>query len=339
MPTKNPPAPSDTAGNDLLPYKSAAKTAAIKDKAFTMRRSFPWHIVVFLAPAVLIYTVFSAYPLFDTLRLSLFTDSTTGERSFAGLTNFIMLLGDDTWSDAFWNAMWNNTKFFIIHLLVQNPIGLALAALLSLKGLKGARTYRTLIFLPTLLSVVIIGFIWQLILSPLWGVSEGFLEFLGLGFLFDAWLGKESTALVTLALISVWQFIGIPMMLIYAAMLSIPDDLIEAAHVDGASPWRIFWKIRLPLIFPTLGLVTILTFVGNFNAFELIYAVKGALGGPNFATDILGTFFYRTFFGYQSQIGSATMGATVATMMFLVILLGVMAYFYFIQRRLTRYQL
>lgn len=304
-----------------------------------MRRSFPWHIIFFLAPAVIIYSLFSAYPLFDTLRLSLFTEDASGQRSFHGLNNFIVLMGDAVWSDTFWNAMWNNTKFFLIHLLVQNPIGLLLAALLSLKGLKGARTYRTLIFLPTLLSVVIIGFIWQLILSPLWGVSEGFLSFLGLDFLFDAWLGKESSALITLALISVWQFIGIPMMLIYASLLSIPDELLEAATVDGASPLRIFWQIKVPLILPTLGLVTILTFVGNFNAFELIYAVKGALAGPNFSTDILGTFFYRTFFGYQSQIGSPTMGATVATMMFLVILLGVMAYFYLIQRRLTRYQL
>jgi raffinose/stachyose/melibiose transport system permease protein len=304
-----------------------------------MQRSFPWHLLFFLAPAVIIYTVFSAYPLFDTLRLSFFTDSTSGERSFAGLANFATLLGDAVWSGPFWNAMWNNTQFFLIHLLVQNPIGLGLAALLSLKGLRGARTYRTLIFLPTLLSVVIIGFIWQLILSPLWGVSENFLYALGLGQYFDAWLGKESTALITLSLISVWQFIGIPMMLIYASLLSIPDELLEAAKVDGASPWLIFWRIKVPLILPTLGLVTILTFVGNFNTFELVYAVKGALAGPDYSTDIMGTFFYRTFFGYQSQLGSATMGATVATMMFLVILLGVMSYFYLIQRRLTRYQL
>lgn len=304
-----------------------------------MQRAFPWHLIFFLAPALIIYTVFSAYPLFDTLRLSFFTDSESGERSFAGLSNFVTLLGNAVWSEAFWNAMWNNTQFFLIHLLVQNPIGLGLAALLSLKGLGGARTYRTLIFLPTLLSVVIIGFIWQLILSPLWGVSENFLYALGLGHYFDAWLGKESSALITLSLISVWQFIGIPMMLIYASLLSIPDELLEAAKVDGASPFRIFWRIKVPLILPTLGLVTILTFVGNFNTFELVYAVKGALAGPDYSTDIMGTFFYRTFFGYQSQLGSATMGATVATMMFLVILTGVMAYFYLVQRRLTRYQL
>jgi hypothetical protein len=144
-----------------------------------------------------------------------------------------------------------------------------------------------------MLSVVIIGFIWQLILSPLWGVSEGFLRTIGLPQLFAPWLGQESSALITVSLISVWQFVGIPMMLIYAALLNIPEDLSDAATVDGANQWHVFWYVKLPLILPTLGIVAILTFVGNFNAFDLIYTIKGAIAGPNFATDILGTFFYR----------------------------------------------
>ena len=89
--------------------------------------------------------------------------------------------------------------------------------------------------MPTVLSVVIIGFIWQLILSPLWGITEGFMDFLGIGYLFQPWLGLESTALNTISLISVWQFIGIPLLLFYAALISIPDELIEAAYVDGAN--------------------------------------------------------------------------------------------------------
>ena len=200
------------------------------------------------------------------------------------------ILFDPDWSAAFWNAMWNNVKFFCLHMLLQNPIGLLLATLFSLKGLRGARTYRTLIFLPTLLSVVIIGFIWQLILSPLWGVAEKLLGLVGLADWFAPWLGQESTALVTLSLISVWQYVGIPMMLIYAALLAVPEEVLEAAHAEGASAMRIFWQIKLPLIYPTLGLVTILTFVANFNAFDLIYSVKGALAGPNYASDLLGTY-------------------------------------------------
>jgi raffinose/stachyose/melibiose transport system permease protein len=304
-----------------------------------MKQGFSWRVLVFITPALLVYVVFSALPLLDTLRLGLYSTDENGLRSFSGLANYATILHDPQWSASFWNAMLNNLKFFGIHMLVQNPIGLLLAALLSLRKVRFATFYRTVFFLPTLLSVVIVGFVWQLILSPLWGVSERLLGWVGLESWFAPWLGLESSALTTLSLMSVWQFVGMPMMLIYAAMIAIPEDVIEAAVVEGASPWRIFYEIRLPLILPTLGLVTILTFVANFNAFDLVYTVKGGLAGPNYSTDILGTLFYRTFFGYQSQVASPTMGAAVATLMFLVILLGVGFYFLLVQRRLQRFAL
>lgn len=292
---------------------------------------------LFLGPAVAIYTLFSIYPLIATMALSTYTTDGSGDYHFVGLVNFVTLLTDAVWSKPFWNAAWNNFIFFAVHMLVQNPIGIALAGLLSLPGLKLKGLYRTIIFLPTMLSVVIVGFSWNLILSPLWGVAEGALKAVGLGSWFAPWLGLPSTALVTLALISVWQFVGIPLMLIYAALLNIPEELIDAARVDGLGHLRIFLHIKLPLVLPTIGLISVLTFVGNFNAFDLIYTVKGALAGPNFASDILGTFFYRTFFGFQLQVGNPTMGAAVATVMFFIILVGVCFYLFVIQRRMRRY--
>jgi raffinose/stachyose/melibiose transport system permease protein len=302
-----------------------------------MKQRFGPHVLVFLAPALVVYTAFSAWPLLDTLRLGLYATDEAGATHFAGLANFHKLLFDAHWFGAFRNALVNNVEFFAIHTLVQNPVALLLAALLSLRGVRGAAAYRTVMFLPTLLSVVVIGFAWQLILSPLWGVAEKLMGLVGLADRFQPWLGQEDTALPALTLISVWQFVGVPLMLIYAALIAIPDEVVEAAAVEGAGAWRIFWQIRLPLIAPTLGLVNILTFVGNFNAFDLVYAVKGAIAGPNFSTDLLGTLFYRTFFGYQSEVGSATMGAALATLMFLVILAGVGLYFLVIQRRLQRF--
>ncbi len=291
-------------------------------------------LALFLLPAVAVYSVFSIYPLLATIALSTRKTNAAGLSEFAGLANFIRLFFDPNWSDAFWNALANNTLFFVIHMAVQNPIAIALAALLSLPGLRARAFYRTAIFLPATLSVVIVGFVWQLILSPLWGVSEGLMSAVGLGGWFAPWLGREGSALVVLSLMSVWQFVGIPMLLIHAALINIPDDLTDAALVDGAGHWRIFWTIKLPLVAPTIGLVSILTFVGNFNAFDLIYAVKGALAGPNFSTDILGTFFYRTFFGHQLQAGDPAMGAAVATVMFVIILAGVAVYLLAFQRRL-----
>jgi len=296
------------------------------------------HIIVFLAPAVLVYTAIMIFPLFDTLRLALFTE-VEQQRVFAGLDNFQTLFGDDRWSEAFWNSLGNNFKFFLVHMLVQNPIGILLAAILSHPKLRFAHFYRSAIFIPTILSFVIVGFAWKLILSPIWGIAPSMLDAVGLKSLYAPWLGKEAYALVTLSLVSVWQFVGIPMMLIYAALLSIPEELLEAGEIDGISGVAAFWKLKLPLILPSIGIISILTFVANFNAFDLIYAAQGALAGPNFSTDILGTFMYRTFFGFQLQLGDPHMGSAIASAMFAVILIGVCIYLFGIQTRMRRYQL
>ncbi|NKB27380.1 MAG: ABC transporter permease subunit [Rhodobacteraceae bacterium] len=296
-----------------------------------------WHIVVFLAPAVLVYTAVMIFPLFNTLRLALYTE-VEQTRVFVGLANFKTLFGNPQWSDAFWNALGNNFWFFIVHMVVQNPIGILLAAILSHPKLRFAALYRSAIFIPTILSFVIVGFAWKLILSPIWGIAPGMLDAVGLKFLFAPFLGKEEYALTTLALVSVWQFVGIPMMLIYAALLTIPEEVLEAGEIDGITGASAFWKIKLPLILPSIGIISILTFVGNFNAFDLIYTAQGALAGPNFSTDILGTFMYRTFFGFQLQLGDPHMGSAIATAMFGIILIGVCIYLFGIQTRLRRYQ-
>lgn len=302
-------------------------------------RKFPFYLLVFLAPATIIYTMFMIYPLFDSLRLSFFGADQSGKEFFVGTANYVRLLTNDLWQPRLWGAFRNNVVFFIIHMLVQNSIGLLLAALLTARGIRGRGFFRTVFFLPTMLSVVIIGFIWQLILSPLWGIAEGILGMVGLEDLFKPWLGLEGSALIALSFISVWQFIGIPMMLFYAALIGIPDELVEAGTVDGATGWQVFWRIKFPLILPTVGIVAILTYVGNFNAFDLIYTTQGALGAPNFSTDIMGTLFYRTFFGQQLQLGSPTMGATVAAVMFVIILIGVLLYMFGYQRRVQTYEL
>ncbi|MEE4012683.1 sugar ABC transporter permease [Roseibium sp. FZY0029] len=302
------------------------------------RPRFRWHIVVFLAPAVLVYTAVMIFPLFNTLRLALYS-KVDQERVFVGLQNFITLLGDPLWSDQFWNALGNNFWFFLVHMLVQNPIGVALAAILSHPRLRFAAFYRSAIFIPTILSFVIVGFAWKLILSPIWGIAPSMLDAVGLKSLFAPWLGKEEYALTALSLISVWQFVGIPMMLIYAALLSIPEEILEAGEIDGITGMSAFWKIKLPLILPSIGIISILTFVGNFNAFDLIYTAQGALAGPDFSTDILGTFMYRTFFGFQLQLGDPYMGSAIASAMFAIILIGVCLYLFGIQTRMRRYQL
>ncbi len=293
-------------------------------------RRIRWHLLVFLGPAVGLYTVFMVYPLLDTLRLSLYDAGGL----FVGVQNYVTLLTSGFWAPGFTNALVNNVEFFAIHMLFQNPIGLILAVLLTQRVLRGRGIYRAVIFTPTVFSIVIVGFTWKLILSPLWGITPGVMKAVGAGHLFGPWLGLEGPALVALSLMSVWQWVGIPMLLFTAALLGISEEVIEAARVDGASGWRVFWHVQLPLILPTVGIVSVLTFVGNFNAFDLVYAVQTGLAAPNYSTDLLATYFYRTFFGINLQMPNAVMGTTVAGAMFLIILLGVAFYFFVLQRRL-----
>lgn len=285
------------------------------------------HLLLFVLPALAVYTVFAVYPLLSSVALSFF-DSDGDTDSFVGFENYVYLFTNPTTSERFWNALGNSVEFFLIHLVVELPIGLLMAALLTSGVLRRSTgIYRTLLFIPATLSVVIVGFVWRLIISPLWGIVDFPL------------LGNEDTALPTISLMSVWQYVGIPMVFLYTALLAIPNDVIEAARIDGAGGWTQFWRIKFPLIAPQFGLITILTFIWTFNGFDIVYALNGSAPGPNYSTDIFGTLFYRTFFGSSGQVADQDLGATVATIIFTIILLITAAYFVVLQRRLKSYEL
>jgi len=291
--------------------------------------------VLFLLPAMILITWLLVFPIIDTVRMSLFSTEDGGENVFIGLQNFRRLLTSPQWQPRLLNALKNNLKFWGIQVLLQNTTSLFMASLLTLRYLRGRSFFRTVLFFPAMLSITVVGFVWQLILSPIWGVAPQIMEFVGLGRYFQPWLGLESSALIALAFINIWQWMGMPMMLFYAALIGIPEELIEAAIVDGASDWDIFWRIKFPLILPVIGMVITITFVSNFSAFDLIYATQGPLAGPNYSTDIMGSFFYRTFFGAMLQMGDPEMGSVVASAMFFVTISGVLLYF-LVWRRLFK---
>jgi raffinose/stachyose/melibiose transport system permease protein len=302
---------------------------------------FPFHILVFIGPAFAIYTLLMVYPIASTLSTSLYASSgpgVVGKATFVGIDNYIKLVSASPWNVRFWSALEHNVVFFLIQFLVQNPLGLFLAVVLSRRGLRFGGAYRTILYVPAMLSIVIAGFVWQLILNPLWGILKTALVALQLGGVFQPWLGLEGSALVALALISVWQFLGIPMMLYLTSLLSIPEELLEAARVDGATAWITFWRVQLPLILPTVGIVAILTFTGSMNAFDLIFAVQGPLAAPNYATDVLGTLFFRTYFGNMGSGADPPMGTTIASLSFLIVLAGVLVFLVGWQRRTTVYE-
>jgi ABC-type sugar transport system permease subunit len=285
------------------------------------------YLLLFTFPALAVYVTFAAYPLARSVVMSFF-DTDSGRSEFVGLGNYRYLFTNPTTSERFWNALVNNVEFFAIHLLVEVPVGLLLAALLTSGRLRrSVGLYRTLLFIPTTLSVVIVGFIWRLILNPLWGIVDYPL------------LGNETWALPTISLMSVWQYVGIPMIFLYTALLAVPHDLVEASRIDGAGGWTTFWRIKFPLIAPQFGLIAILTYIWTFNGFDLVFALGGSAPGPNYSTDILGTLFYRTFFGSSGQVSDLDLGTTVASVVFLLILGTTAAYFALVHRRLTSYEL
>jgi raffinose/stachyose/melibiose transport system permease protein len=292
------------------------------------KRKLTWFL--FILPALLIYLTFMAGPLFDSLRLSLYTGEGYNPSRFVGFQNYQNLFTNPLWREKFFGAIKHTTIFFLIHMSVQNSFGLLFANLLS-SEFKGKNIYRTIIFAPATLSVLVVGFLWTLILNPQWGAINQLLIAIGLKQFALPWLGRENLALPVISLTSVWQWVGMPTVLFLAGLIGISDELIEAARIDGASEWKLFWYIKFPLLKPVIGIVAILTFVDNFNAFDVIYAMAGVKGEPAYSTDLLATLFYRTGIAGEHPVGipNMGMGAAIATMTFLILMSGVLLWLYF----------
>ena len=284
--------------------------------------------VMFLLPAFIIYVVFMFYPLVSSLGLSLFEWNGYGAKTYVGFANYIKLFGDPAYSERFFGALKNNAVFFLLTMIFQNAVALMLAAFLNIKNLRGNKLFRSVLYVPSTLSIVIVGFLWTLIYNPLWGPLNEALASLGLETWKMAWLGDERTAMIAISIANAWQYTGVPMIMLLAGMQAVSDDLYEAAALDGATGWQQFWKITLPNIMPVIFNVSIIVFVSNFSAFEIIYTMTGTTGSPNYSTDILGTFFYRISFGQRLGLEpSMGVGAAIASCMFLIIGVGVFFWF------------
>lgn len=279
--------------------------------------------ILYILPAMLFYVVFMAYPMIDSIRLS-FYSGTTGTREFVGFANYVRLFTDPVVSTRFWNAFGNNWIFFAYHMILQNSLGILFAAILTNRTMRGRQLYQTLIFIPCTIAVLVTGYLFKLILNPIWAGTT--LKKAGLGFLVRSWLGAPKTALSCVSLVSVWQWVGIPTMMFVAAFQGISDDLIEAASIEGASPWQQFIKIKIPLIVPVIGMIAIMTFVSNFNAFDVVFSMETPDGAPNYSTDIIGTLFYRYGVAGQHPVGipEPGVGAAISTTVFLILLCGVL---------------
>ncbi len=221
------------------------------------------------------------------------------EMQFVGFANFSELFQDPL----FWNSMKNNIYVVLASVFGQVPIALFIALLLNRK-LKGLKIFRTIGFLPVVLSTVVISLTWSLIYNSENGLINELLRTVGLGAIAQNWLGDSSWAMISVLVTVIWQFVGLYLIIFLAALQNVPEEVLEAAKIDGASEWTTTWKITVPMIWDTVIVAVILCISGSLKTFDLIYVMTH--GGPAHSTDVMALYmFNETFSQLQYGYGSA----------------------------------
>ncbi len=252
-------------------------------------------ITFFVAPGLLVVSVFILLPLFMSLYNSFFSWNQLISDRFVGLGNFKRLFGSYPYKDRFFNALGNNVTWFVMTMLVQNSIGLLFGYLMS-RRIAGNQVFRRIFFIPVLFSIIAVGFLWGLYLKPS-GLLNSFFNLINQPDLRQVWLGDERLATLSIIFVNIWRWVGFPSLVFLAAIDAVPEECLEAAYLDGAGEWKLFWRVIFPLIIPSITIITVLTVIGSLNVFEQIYTMTGLDGAPNYSTDTIGTLFYRTAFG------------------------------------------
>ena len=174
--------------------------------------------------------------------------------------------------------------------------------------------FRTALFLPSILPITVVGFMWQLLYQPAIGLLEQLLRAVGLPGLVRAWLGEEQTALFSVIAVSQWQWTGYIMVLFIVAIQAIPNELFESMKLDGANRWQQFWKLTVPAVSETTLVMLVITVLGAFKVFDIVWVMT--VGGPNHSSEVLGTYMYQSAFR-NDQVGYAS---SIATLIFVITL-------------------
>lgn len=263
----------------------------------------------YLFPGLLIYIVFILYPILETIRTSFFQwDGFSAKRTFVGIQNYVQLAADSH----FLKALLNNLVFVIFYCIIPIFIGLLLASLLGRKPLPGLTFFRAGLFLPQILSMVVVGVTWRWIFNPNFGLLNMGLRAVGLDVLARPWLGDFKLALPAVGSIGTWVQYGFCMVLFLAGMQRIPVDHYEAAELDGASEAQQLAYITFPSLRPEIGVALVTTIIAALRVFDLVYVTTR--GGPGDATLVTGFLVYRSAF-LQNRIGYAAAIAVIMTIL------------------------
>jgi raffinose/stachyose/melibiose transport system permease protein len=295
---------------------------AIAAKARDDNHQFiPW---LFLAPSVVIYSVIVIYPMLYSAYLSLFRwDGISPTKVFVGLENYVILF---TQNDVFWIALKNNAIWLVAALLLPTSIGLGLALLLNTR-FRGSHIFRSIFYFPAVLSLAVVGLIWTWIYQPDLGLLNQILVALGLKAFTRNWLSDPQIAIYPVIVAATWNAVGLPMLLYLAGLQTIPEELHEAAKVEGAGPIRRFLYVTFPLLRETTLIVLAITAINALKAYDIVYAMTN--GGPANKTQLLSTWMYFLTYNYN-QVG---LGTAIAVVLFLLTMIFAIPYIRIMTRK------
>ncbi|HHV11521.1 MAG TPA: sugar ABC transporter permease [Clostridiales bacterium] len=260
-------------------------------------------IVMYLAPAMVMIIVFLYVPIIINFINSLFNwGALSPKRSFVGVTNYTKMFNDGV----FWTAIRNNFIFVVLSLICQIGVSLIIAALLEEQFMRRLQNiFRTIYFIPSLMMATVVGIVFKMIYSPTLGLVNPFLEAVGIDTSKIDLLGNSSSAIYAITVMSQWQYIGYMVILFVVAIQNIPEDLYEAAAIDGAGTVKRFLKITLPQLKDTIIVNAIIILTGAIRVFDEVFVTTK--GGPGTSTETLATYLYRVGFkndqmGYASAV-------------------------------------
>jgi ABC-type sugar transport system permease subunit len=276
---------------------------------------------LFLLPAIVIFIVLTIVPLGRAIFLSTLKWDGIRLPVFVGFQNYENLLTDRI----FLLAMKNTAYFVVAMVAIQSTVPLLIAVLVN-AGLKGSAFFRTVYFMPVIISLAITGLLWSMIYEPNFGVLNESLRAIGLGSLAKFWLADQNTIIPSLVLVSVWQSMGFYLVIYFAGLQNIPLELIEAAQIDGANAITRFFKLTIPLLAPVITVVIVLNTINSIKVFDHIWVMTA--GGPNNASTTFATYLYQIAFGAmgsaESQLGYASaIGVVIFLLTFVLSILQV----------------
>ncbi|MFG6493307.1 carbohydrate ABC transporter permease [Microbacterium sp. P03] len=314
-------------GADALPPTGAPRSRGTRS---TRSRGSGWgprlELVLLIGPALLVFVAFVIFPVVLAAYYGFFSWSGYGPAvDFVGFRNYIVILTDPD----FIEALGHNGFIAIMSLVLQGPVAIALALLLNRK-MRFQSLIRVLIFVPYVISEVVVGIGWSLMLQSS-GSVNGMLDKLGLGAFATDWLSDPSIAIWTLLVIITWKYVGFAVILFLAGLQGVPEELSDAAAIDGASYWQTQRYIVLPLLGPTVRIWAFLSIIGSLQLFDLVWIIWGQYVASTAGTSTMATYMVAN----GRNAGSYGYGNAVAVVLFLISLIVALVYQRFVLRRDT----